>query len=219
VSFQRSRRTAAERRLQTAHTRAEQRNSLPPRRQSPSPARSLRCASTACATERSVASAYAGRARADQAAGSRIAVLWAGWAEAVLRLSLDDPQTADAALAPLAAPFDHVEVPDPARVFEVACRFGDGACGLDIGGSRIVRGRRLRVSRNPWFFRERGVFWVGSRFDGCAGRMSARSGSCRSGLQRAPDGIPPGHRSAGAPLPHDIKGVFVERAPSGFKRG
>jgi DNA-binding CsgD family transcriptional regulator len=45
------------------------------------------------------------------------AVLWAGWAEAVLALSLDDPQAADVALAPLAAPFEHEEVPDPIRPF------------------------------------------------------------------------------------------------------
>jgi DNA-binding CsgD family transcriptional regulator len=47
----------------------------------------------------------------------QVAVLWAGWAEAELALSLDDPQAADAALDPLAAPFEHEEVPDPARVF------------------------------------------------------------------------------------------------------
>jgi DNA-binding CsgD family transcriptional regulator len=35
----------------------------------------------------------------------------------VLALSLDDPQAADAALAPLAAPFEQEEVPDPIRPF------------------------------------------------------------------------------------------------------
>jgi DNA-binding CsgD family transcriptional regulator len=51
--------------------------------------------------------------------GLTIAVLWAAWAEGILALSLDDPQAADGALAPLAAPFQNAEVPDPARLFFV----------------------------------------------------------------------------------------------------
>ena len=47
----------------------------------------------------------------------QIALLWVGWAQAVLALSLDDPKAADAALAPLSAPFEHEEVPDPVRPF------------------------------------------------------------------------------------------------------
>jgi DNA-binding CsgD family transcriptional regulator/tetratricopeptide (TPR) repeat protein len=68
----------------------------------------------------------------------RIAVLWAGWAEALLALSLDDPQAADAALGPLAAPFEHEEVPDPARVF-----FLPDEIEALIGLGRLDRAERL----------------------------------------------------------------------------
>ncbi len=85
---------------------------------------SMRCIALALATVRA---AYAGepeltlrlarecRDLAPQT-GLTIAVLWAAWAEALLALSLDDPHAADAALAPLAAPFEE-GVPDPARPF------------------------------------------------------------------------------------------------------
>jgi DNA-binding CsgD family transcriptional regulator len=52
-----------------------------------------------------------------QQTSAQHSLLWAGWAEAVLALSLDDPQAADAALGPLAAPFEHEQVPDPVRPF------------------------------------------------------------------------------------------------------
>jgi DNA-binding CsgD family transcriptional regulator len=47
----------------------------------------------------------------------RNALRWAGWAEAVLALSIDDPQTADTALGTLAAPFANARVPEPILVF------------------------------------------------------------------------------------------------------
>jgi DNA-binding CsgD family transcriptional regulator len=52
-----------------------------------------------------------------QRANYQTAVLWAGWAEALLALSLDEPEAADAALGPLTAPFEHEPVPDPIRSF------------------------------------------------------------------------------------------------------
>ena len=71
----------------------------------------------------------------------RIAVLWAAWAEAVLALSLDDPESAHAALAPLAVPFEEA-VPDPARAFF------------------------LRTTSRPWspsgICRERSACWTAS---------------------------------------------------------
>jgi DNA-binding NarL/FixJ family response regulator len=87
-------------------------------------AESLRCWALAVAA---VSAAYAGDADSTKRlaahchalaaeTGNRHAVLWADWAVSLLALSQDDPRAANAALEPLAAPFeDHV--PEPARAF------------------------------------------------------------------------------------------------------
>lgn len=77
--------------------------------------------------------------RADEAirlasrTGRRLSVLWASWARAIVALAHDDPQAADAALRPLAAPFANQGVPEPIRAFflpdEIAALIALGQLG------------------------------------------------------------------------------------------
>jgi DNA-binding CsgD family transcriptional regulator len=85
---------------------------------------SLRCMALAFGA---VASAYAGDARLTESraeeslvlmsrTGSKIAVLWASWALALVALSRDDPKGADDVLGPLTAMFER-GVPEPIQAF------------------------------------------------------------------------------------------------------
>ncbi len=109
---------------------------------------SQRCLALAFAA---VAAAYAGEAalttsRAAESialvprTGYRVAVLYASWALGVLALSQNDPQAADAAMAPLAAMFEDY-VPDPVCGF-----FLPDQIEALIGLGRLDRAERLLAS-------------------------------------------------------------------------
>jgi DNA-binding CsgD family transcriptional regulator len=153
-------------------------------------AESLRCLALAFAAVRA---AYAGEPELTRrlagecrelAPRTRVAhaVLWAGWADAVLALSLDDPEAAVAALAPLATPFQH-EVSDPVRPFFLP----DEIEGL-IGLGRLGPAERLldnfeaaaRRLERPW------ALMMSAR---CRALMLAAQGNLDAASQSSSDAL------------------------------
>ena len=156
---------------------------------------SLRCDALAFAA---VASAYSGEAalttsRADECValvsrtGAQLALLWASWALALLALSRDDPQAADAALAPIATMVQDY-VPDPVRGF-----FLPDEIEALIGLGRFERAERLlavfdeaarRLDR-PWALmltaRSRALLFAAS------GDLEAAAAQASEALRRCAD--------------------------------
>jgi DNA-binding CsgD family transcriptional regulator len=121
---------------------------------------SLRCQVLGFAA---VTSAYRGetaltKARAGEAialaarTGYGLAVRWASWALAILALSQDDPLAADAALAPLAAPFE-THIPEPILAFfvpdEIEALIGLGRLDRAAGLTEAFEEAAGR-HRRPW---------------------------------------------------------------------
>ena len=78
--------------------------------------------------------------------GFDISLHWAGWARAVLALSEGDPETADAALAPIVSMFEEHGVPEPIVGF-----FLPDAIEAMISTGQLERAgpRRLSVGQGP----------------------------------------------------------------------